>query len=111
MSRFIAVAMIIVLCSLGCASEKMWVPTGGSRADGTVRLSYEFSSLESPRLNPQQGIDAASSRCKAWGYLSAEPFGGQQRTCTSHDQFGSCTFWTVNADYQCTGAQRPPPLQ
>lgn len=99
------------LVAMACASPKLWIPTGGSRADGTVKLSYEYNLFESPKLSAQQGMEAAADRCKAWGYSSAEAFGGVVTTCTSRDQFGSCTYWVVTADYQCIGNSGPPPLQ
>ncbi len=40
-------AFILVLA--GCATQKIMVPTGGSRADGTVNLSYEYGMFEARR--------------------------------------------------------------
>jgi hypothetical protein len=49
-----AVALVFVmaktepLCLAGYATTKEFVATGGSRADGTVHLSYEYGMFESP---------------------------------------------------------------
>lgn len=107
----IILGSLAMVCSLGCAVQKQWVPVGGSRSDGTVKLSYEYGMFENPQLSAQQGLEAAAARCKAWGYSNADAFGGVQRNCTSRDQYGSCTYWIVSAEYQCTGGTRPPPIQ
>lgn len=53
--------------------QKQLVPTGGSKSDGTVRMSYSYGMFESPVVDPQQGMNAAKARCAAWGYSGAEP--------------------------------------
>jgi len=61
---------IIVTASLwlaGCSTTKEYVATGGSRADGTVDLSYEYVMFESPVENVQQGTTVASSTCARRG--------------------------------------------
>jgi len=40
--KLYAIAGISALLLAGCATTKDWSATGGSQADGTVRLSYEF---------------------------------------------------------------------
>lgn len=49
----------------GCAKNKELVATGGSRADGTITLSYEYGGLENPQLNLEQGLATAQARCRA----------------------------------------------
>lgn len=49
----------------GCAVNKDWAATGGSRSDGVVRLSYEVAEMEQPQLNEQQAIRLASQRHSA----------------------------------------------
>ena len=34
----------------GCAVNKDWVAAGGSRADGTVKLAYEYGEFQKPAL-------------------------------------------------------------
>lgn len=87
-----------------CATDKVLVPTGGSRADGTVELAYEVGGFEKPILNPGQGIAAARSRCSAWGYADAEPFGGEKRQCQYGTGYG-CDRWLVTVSYQCIGGK------
>jgi hypothetical protein len=53
-----------------------YVATGGSKSDGTVKLSYEFGLFQEPVVNEQQGLELAKSKCAMWGYTGAEPFGG-----------------------------------
>jgi len=103
-----AVLLTAVVLS-GCAGtvNKEWISTGGSRADATVELSYEFNPLrEIPMLNEQQGLDLATLRCRSWGYQRAEPFGGTKKICNNmlYGLFeSSCTSNLVTKQYQCLG--------
>ena len=94
--------LLIAVGPIGCATPKEWVATGGSRADGTVRLSYDFGAFEAPQVNNQQGLDIARSRCLAWGYQNTEAFGGERRACNNMTSSG-CTSWIVTREYQCLG--------
>ena len=97
------IAFVILMLGLAsCATHKDWVATGGSRADGVVRLSYEYRLFEAPQVDAQQGVNLAASRCAAWGYSSAEPFGGATRVCNNFSS-SSCNSWLVTAVYQCLG--------
>jgi hypothetical protein len=98
--------IVLALCVAGCARNKELIATGGSRADGTVTMSYEFGALENPKLDIAQGVASATERCRAWGYTSAEPFGGDMRQCQAPSQYG-CMRWLVSVTYQCLGANRP----
>jgi hypothetical protein len=91
----------------GCAVNKDWAATGGSRSDGVVRLSYEVAEMEKPELNEQQAIRLASQRCKTWGYSDAEAFGGVTRQCNRGGGFGGCSQYMVTKEYQCTGTGTP----
>jgi len=96
----------LVLATVACSTNKQLVATGGSRADGTVNLSYELGAFENPKLNMEQGLATAGERCRAWGYSSAEPFGGEQRQCQVANQYG-CMRWFISLTYQCLGSNRP----
>jgi hypothetical protein len=80
----------------------MLVPTGGSRADATVEMSYQYGIFQSPKIDLEQGRVAAGERCKAWGYKSAEPFGGEQVQCNNYYN-GSCMQYIAKVTYQCLG--------
>ena len=86
----------------GCAVQKTWTPTGGSRSGGNVELSYEYGLFQIPKVNNQQGVNIAKSKCTAWGYTDAEAFGGSMRKCSSYGPDG-CNRWLVTANYQCIG--------
>ncbi|MEG6508611.1 YecR family lipoprotein [Methyloligella sp. 2.7D] len=97
------IAMMAAAVGLaGCSAQKELVATGGSRADGTIDLSYEYGAFEKPVFSEAQGIATAQERCKAWGYSSAEPFGGQKRECQETSQYG-CVRYFVTMTYQCLG--------
>ena len=86
----------------GCATPMNYVATGGSRSDGTVKLSYQYGEFQQPVVDAQQGLDLAKSKCAAWGYTGAEPFGGEISNCTAYSQYG-CVQFLVTAEYQCLG--------
>jgi hypothetical protein len=49
------VAAVTFVGVLGCAAKKDLVATGGSRADGTVDLSYELGLYENPKSTRRRG--------------------------------------------------------
>ncbi len=103
MKKTLTKALLIGLTIIfsGCAVQKELVPTGGSRADGIVKLSYEYGLFEAPQLNAQQGVNAAKQRCSSWGYKNAEAFGGSTKSCIMPTNNG-CNRWLVSIEYQCT---------
>ncbi|EOZ5887346.1 YecR family lipoprotein, partial [Escherichia coli] len=72
MRKSLMLLLASTLIISGCATKKQLVPTGGSKSDGTVRMSYSYGMFESPVVDPQQGMNAAKARCAAWGYSGAE---------------------------------------
>lgn len=97
--------ILMALSFSGCAVQKEMIATGGSRADGTIKLSYQVSPIEFPIIDENKSLTSAVQRCKAWGYENAEKFGGSNTTCTS-PSFAGCALYTVTTEYQCTGT--PP---
>ena len=87
----------------GCAVVKTPVDTGGSKADGTVEMSFEYGGFERPTVNWDAARATAASRCSAWGYNDAQPFGGVIQKCQAANQYG-CVRWFVTRRYQCTGS-------
>lgn len=92
-----------VLILAGCATPKVMQATGGSRADGTVDMSYEYGLFQKPVVNMAAAETTATQRCKAWGYTAAEPFGGQLKHCNAYNGYGNCVDVLVTVKYQCTG--------
>lgn len=100
--RFIKLLCLSVVLS-GCATtQKQWVPMGGSRADGTVRLAYETHAYEKAVTDNAQGLRIARERCRSWGYEDAESFGGVSSQCQEQTTYG-CGRMVVTAEYQCLG--------
>lgn len=85
----------------GCAVQKELVPTGGSKADGIVELSYEFGGFDVPKVDEEQGAKAAKQRCEKWGYKDAEKFGGRKQVCNLYGGIGGCAQYLVTIQYQC----------
>lgn len=98
-----AVVVVMLLLS-GCATQKDWLVTGGSRSDAVVKLSYESNEFQRPKVSVQQANQLAAQKCQAWGYKGAEPFGSQSTQCESRRGFGNCGDRLVTVEYQCTGA-------
>ncbi|WP_258393729.1 YecR-like lipofamily protein [Lonsdalea populi] len=71
-NKLMAILFFTLLIS-GCLTTKELIPTGGSKADGTVRMGYSFGMFESPVIDPKQGMTLAKARCAAWSYSGAEP--------------------------------------
>ena len=96
--RVIAFAALVT--SLSCATVKVPQPIGGSRADGTVQLAYEYGGFERPQVDWDTANQIATERCRAWGYSDAESFGGGISECTAYNQYG-CFGFFVTITYQC----------
>lgn len=91
----------------GCAVNKDWVAAGGSRADGTVKLAYEYGEFQKPMVSRDQAVRTATDRCAAWGYTGAEPFGEVLTNCINGNAYG-CNVYRVTAEFQCTGQPDRP---
>lgn len=100
------VLLLTLITLIGCTSVKTLQATGGSRADGVVELSFEYGMFEKPEVKWDQGQMTAMDRCKAWGYQSAEAFGGVTSKCQAYNGYGNCLNYFVTAKYQCIGSQQ-----
>jgi len=101
---YLLLGMIIISLS-ACATPKQFSATGGSKADGIVKLSYEYGLFEDPQVDIAQGVAIAKKRCEAWGYAQAEAFGGSTKKCTSYSSSG-CNYWLVTTAFQCIGKKK-----
>jgi hypothetical protein len=104
------IRIVMLLATLGlsaCATTVSMVPIGGSRSDGTVTMAYEYGMFQKPVVDVDGGARTAAERCSAWGYTSAEPFGGTVSTCVAANGYGNCLRWRVTATYQCTTPSAP----
>ena len=88
----------LLLCS--CSVPVTSAPIGGSRADGTITVAYEYRALTVPTVNRNEMDRQAKERCVRWGYQDAERFGGETRQCTRPDG-SNCWRWLVSVQYPC----------
>jgi hypothetical protein len=102
MTKKILICMGLLMIS-GCATKKDFYATGGSRADGTVDLSYDFTQFEQPVVSMDQAKTLAMQKCRVWGYEDAEAFGGQTQNCYTRNGFGECINTQVIVKFQCLG--------
>ena len=98
---FLVLPLYLTVAS--CAVTKEYASTGGSRADGIIKLSYEVTSFEAPYVNEQQGLNLARKKCAGWGYKDAESFGGFTRICNEQG-INYCRQWLITKEYQCLGS-------
>jgi hypothetical protein len=99
--------LTVALFLVGCSTTRVTTPTGGSRADGTVDLTYEYGGLENAQVDWSSAQSQAEEKCHGWGYAGAERFGGEKRTCMMAGGYG-CNMWQATITYQCTGGGVPP---
>lgn len=102
----------------GCAPKhvvKNWEASGGSRADATVEVGFEYNPMRQiPDVNENQAYEQAVKRCQAWGYEDAEPFGMYRKICQQmiNDPFlgSGCVSMLVTRQYQCLGGSNINPV-
>ncbi|WP_115134119.1 YecR family lipoprotein [Neisseria zoodegmatis] len=99
----ILLPLVVLLAVSACAipTHKELIPTGGSKADGIIELSFEHTENEKPIIDEMAALDAAQKRCRAWGYDRAEKFGGHKRQCTVTGGFTGCFRSLITVQYQC----------
>lgn len=104
MKKVLCLAVAVGLLSGCVAVPKQWQPAGGSKADGVVKVAYEVLDVEVAETSEQQALEAATQSCKAWGYIGAQPFGLESKTCNIYygkPGSSSCKSWVVSKPYQC----------
>lgn len=104
---FVTLCGVVTILGSATNTPKTLVASGGSRADGTVELFYEYSSMENPVINWESARNEAINKCRVWGYSSAEPFGAKKTRCIQGNQYG-CGHFEVTVPYQCTGQKNLP---
>jgi hypothetical protein len=83
------------------SSQKEVLVTDGSRADGTLTMSYEYDDSDKPKINWDGAKKKAIKKCESWGYSDAEFFEGEVKKCISKDKDG-CNRWEITYKCQCT---------
>ena len=96
--------LFFVLLALTSCSTQTFVnlePVGGSKADGTITLAYEYGLFQQPVADWDVANSKAAKACKAWGYSSAQPFGEHTSKCVWENANGGCWRTQVSVPYQC----------
>ncbi len=101
--HLIALGVCVVVSISGCSTKTPYYAMGGSRADGTVDMAYDFKPFETAVVDRHQAQSVAKSKCQVWGYADAEIFGGMTQNCYARNGFGTCTQGQVIEKYQCLG--------
>lgn len=100
MKKYTLLLSLIVLTGCTQTVQITPFPTGGSKADGTVTMTYNYGHLEIPEVDWEEADKTATAKCKAWGYNKAESFGGKLTKCTAYNGYG-CVRTQVDVTYQC----------
>ncbi len=90
----------------GCVStivDRVGIPSGGSKSDGIIELSYSYRLMETPNIDWNQTNLNAIKRCNSWGYNDAEIFGAAETRCTNYNYNYGCTQTVEILKYQCIG--------
>ena len=107
MNKLLLLIMVAVMVT-GCApTRKDFYATGGSRADGSIDMAYDFIAGEDIVVDPLQAQSIAGSKCTVWGYERAEAFGGKSENCLTRSGSGECEVGQVIVKYQCIGNITP----
>jgi hypothetical protein len=88
--------ILLLFLLTACQVVKVPEPTGGSKADGTVDMSYSMGEFEVPVIDMEQARIKAKKRCVSWGYKDAEIFGGQKSQCNAYTLGGGCAVVSKN---------------
>ncbi|MBC7101974.1 MAG: hypothetical protein H5U13_01930 [Parvibaculum sp.] len=101
LKSFVALALFSVAV-FGCSSSvKTPIPTGGSKSEGIIRMSYEDGMLERASADWSAADKVATERCVGWGYSGAQRFELEKSTCQISDS-GICLSAIRTVEYQCT---------
>ncbi|MDR2892782.1 MAG: YecR-like lipofamily protein [Deltaproteobacteria bacterium] len=112
MRKMMLILSIAIPCILlaGCTVPPVpvqridWGAIGGSRADATIKLAYEYDPNRPATIPSEiQAIDIAKNRCMRWGYTGVEAFGSSINTCIQQNMYGQCLRLLVSREYQCIG--------
>jgi hypothetical protein len=90
----------ILIFLSGCTVNKYLQVTGGSKADGTITMQYEYGGFEKPVVQWDQAKRDAIQRCQAWGYSNAQFFDSGTSTCLAYNNYG-CVRWRITYTCQC----------
>ena len=101
-ASILGIAAVSLLLISACATDNTFRPTGASRAEGIVQLSYNYDLSDRPDLDWHSAENIAEERCINWGYSSAVKAGNGQQACLAQDVFGRCRSFQVNVNYHCT---------
>jgi hypothetical protein len=96
-----SILLFVLFVLTGCVTVTTLQPTGGSKSDGVVQMSYEVGVFDTVDLDWEQAQIDAKARCEVWGYSDAEKFGGAVSQCQSYNGYGNCMRSFVTVDYQC----------
>jgi len=98
MIKYILISTVFLVA--GCTVSKQFIASGGDRSAGTITLSLTYGMMQKVKTDPEATYQEALSRCAAWGYSDAEPFGFVETKCIQHD--GTyCLKYMMSIDYQC----------
>jgi len=94
--------LLIALSLTSCAVQKHYGASGGSKADGTVKMSYTYGLFQKVTVSESDAVVNATARCRAWGYNNATAFDFTERKCIQYSNDMGCVAWMVTKEFQCS---------
>lgn len=102
MKRLFTTISVLFLFT-GCSVTKVPTATDGSKSDGTLSYSYNYTAWPFTSYDAQwEDIEVeAKKKCRNWGYSDVESFGGTKKECARRAPAGNCNEWRITKKYQC----------
>jgi hypothetical protein len=95
-------SIALTLSLAACATMKQdWSAVGGSKSDGTIKLSYTQNMFAKYTDESSIALDLAKKKCINWGYKNAEKFGGETYDCLHSSYMYGCEIRKVFVEFQC----------
>ena len=95
--------LIISTLILSSCAFKYPEPLTGSKADGIIKVSFEYGLFNDPDDWTEEWDKAereAQQRCIYWGYSNVYQFDLTYSECINRSIYG-CVKWQYYVDYQC----------
>ncbi len=104
MRHKLVLGSVLILCCLltyGCVEKRIPQAASGSRAHGTVELTFDYSPALPTEVDWKEAERRAAHRCQNWGYSQAERFDIINRECIQPHSEEGCMRYRVDVLYQC----------
>lgn len=99
--KIILSAISVLLVSSCATAPTALTPSGGSKSDAIVEMSYSTGMFSSLVIDWNATDIAAADRCTNWGFNGAEKLGGGTKRCVERYDQDDCLRYEHVYKYQC----------